>query len=887
MRRFRATLCLIVILVLISPLVYAQSKESGALKGTIRLEDGNAVPGVLVTLSSEDVVGSKKSTVTNTDGEYRFIGLQPGTYSISASLEGFASAKQAGINVHIGKTFEVDLTMKQGKITEEIEVLGKTPTVDVKDSATATVEMTTEYLQNIPNSQFTTNAVNLAPGITNDSAYGAASGAGISYQIDGVDVKDPAGGTAWVFLDYNVVEEISISGIGAAAEYGGFTGVVFNTVTKSGGNNFKGYAEFLYQGREWNKANSPDPAFTPSKTMFYSAHADIGGPIVKDKLSFFLSALYTRNNTLLSGTDYNLDYKQPKAFLKFTWSPSAKTRINTSVEIDTYDGSGRGGGALVDEDATRTQKSPEIVGSLSFQHNLSDYSFLEAKLAYFDGYFALNPVNGWDVSGHGDYSGESTVNAVSHARYDRTRLQLNASLSHHAENFIKGSHDFKFGVDLGFSKETDQYGYNGGAYYYDYYGSPYLKFTYEGYNIDAKMDTYSGYIQDSWTIAKGLTINPGLRIDHSRGYCLDRPSAKYVTKPSIAPRIGFAFDVLGDHSTALKAHWGRYFESAYIYGITSLSNSFSDKYTSIWTGDSWYDIPSTFIPGGASHFDIDKKIKQSYMDQFTVGVERQLMKDLSVSLTYILRKNYDHISPVNDGAIYETLNWVNPATGETIQIWNQINDFSENHYQITNPVKGYLPWMQYTPSRKYSGIEFLLNKRFSNKWQMMASYVYSKATGNFNNTGATASGYNSTFQNPNNQINAQGKLSYDPTHMLKIQATVILPFDINFNMNFQMISGLNYTKTARIPLSYDSNRTTIYAEPRGKYKMPMTHVLDLRLEKTFKIGNFKLGLLMDFFNLFNEGKATSIDARYQPQYFGNTLAIQAPFAYRAGIRFWF
>jgi len=116
--------------------MYPQSKETGALQGTIVLEDGNPIPGVLVTITSATVAGATKSSITNDEGKYRFVGLQPGTYNLSAALEGFASAKQAGINVHVGKTFTVDLTLTQGKITEEVMVIGKSAIVDVKDSST-------------------------------------------------------------------------------------------------------------------------------------------------------------------------------------------------------------------------------------------------------------------------------------------------------------------------------------------------------------------------------------------------------------------------------------------------------------------------------------------------------------------------------------------------------------------------------------------------------------------------------------------------------------------------------------------------------------------------------------------------------------------------------
>jgi hypothetical protein len=890
MKKLRALLSLAIIFSLVTVSVYAQSKESGALEGTIMLEDGKPVPGVLVTVDSNTVVGANKTTLTNDDGKYRFIGLLPGVYTISASLEGFASAKQTGVRVSVGKTFRVDLTMKQGKITEEVVVEGKAALVDVKDSSTASVEMTSEFLQNIPNSQFTTNAVNLAPGISNDVAYGAADGTGIAYQIDGVDVSDPAGGTAWVFLDYNVIEEVSISGIGAAAEYGNFTGVVFNTVTKSGGNQFKGYAEFLYQGKTWNSTNIDDPDFAPGKVKFYSAHLDFGGPIIKDKLSYFFSGLYHRETEGLSGTDYDRDYKQPKGFLKLSWQPSKSTRLTTFVEYDQYNGTGRGGGANTDLEATVKQESPEIVANISWQHLLSDYTFMEGKVAYFSGYYALEPYSGRGVSGHTDwYTGYNTVNSTWFYRGDRTRLQADVSLSHHADDFIAGSHDFKFGASYIHNTQQDQYGYTNGAYYADWNGEPYMKFVWDGYDTSAEMNTFSAFVQDSWSINERLTINPGVRLDISRGGVDDIPGTEYKTKPAFAPRIGLSYNVFGDHSTALKAHWGRYFEGAYIRTVLDLASTSADSYEYIYNSDTGGWDLDYYLPAGSSQYIIEDELNQSYMDQFTIGIERELVKDLSIGVTYIHRKNHDHISPINIGGEYEKQQWV--KEGKTYEVWIQTNDRSENLYLITNPQKGDLPWMQFTPYRKYDGIELLINKRFSHKWQLMASYVYSKAKGNFDNIQDSGAGFNTTFQNPNNQINAEGTLTNDPTHMLKIQGSVILPFDINVNVNFQYVSGTTYTKYGRIipddeSALVDPNKSSIYLEEKGSNRYPAVKNLDIRLEKTFRLGErMRLGVLVDIFNVLNEGYATSYETLYSN--FEELLGWSAPRAFRVGVRFWF
>ncbi|MCP5052892.1 MAG: TonB-dependent receptor [bacterium] len=885
MKSNRAFIFAAVVILLMSVAGYSQSKETGALTGTITLDDGNPVPGVLVSLSSETVMGMNKTTISNDAGNYRFLGLQPGEYVVIAKLEGFASAKQSGVKVKVGKTLTVSLTLKQGKITEEIEVMGKPPLVDIKDSSTASVELSTEFLQNIPNSQFAPDAINLAPGVSMDVAYGAASGTGIAYQIDGVDVSDPEAGTAWVFLDYNVVEEVSVSGIGAPAEYGGFTGIVFNTVTKSGSNNLKGYTEFLFQGESWNSTNSSDANLSPGSVKFYSGHFDIGGPLIKDKLTYFASLLYHRETEALSGTDFSQDYKQPKSFLKFSWQPTTKSRLHMFMEYDSYDGTGRGGDAQTTESATVDQESPEFVGNISLHHLISDYTFMEAKLAYFTGYYDLVPHSGADLSGHVDaFTGDNTVNSAWFYRGDRSRLQANASVTHHADNFM-GSHDFKFGAEFIHVTQRDRYGFTNGRYYLDYQGAPYYMYEYEGYDISASLNTVSVYVQDSWSVTDRLTLNPGVRIDMARGGVDDVSGNQYKPKTSFAPRLGFTFDIFGDHSTALKGHWGRYYESPYVATFRSLSNSRSDF--NIYFHDGTQFVLDTSIPAGTTQYRMDDNLKQTYMEQLTFGIERELVKDLSLGVTFIQRKNHDHIAPVDIAGVYVQGQYTNSATGQTYTVWDQVNGREDSIFLITNPRAGDYPIVLFTPYRKYTGLEILLNKRFSDKWQLMASYVYGKSTGNFDNTfrSGSAGGSNNTFRFPNMQINADGRLSNDPTHMLKIQGSAVLPYGIQFNVNFALITGNTYNMEARLPGSVDSNNTDILLEPRGSHRYPTSTNLDIRLEKTFRLGGSKIGVLLDVFNLFNEGVVTEYDT--VDTNFEEVLTIKTPRAFRAGLRFWF
>jgi hypothetical protein len=138
--------------------------------------------------------------------------------------------------------------------------------------------------------------LNYAPGINNDAAYGAGPGNN-ALLIDGVDTRDPEGGTAWSFFNYNVIDEVQLQGVGAPAEYGSYTGAIFNSITKSGGNDFAGLFDVNYSNQDMSSENvssdilGANPTVEPSVTTGYlDWTTQVGGPIRKDKLFFFASA---------------------------------------------------------------------------------------------------------------------------------------------------------------------------------------------------------------------------------------------------------------------------------------------------------------------------------------------------------------------------------------------------------------------------------------------------------------------------------------------------------------------------------------------------------------------------------------------------------------------
>ncbi len=926
--KFKYLASLLALLLVAAPLAFSQSKETGAIVGTANDEDGAALPGVTITLSSPQLMGVR-TVVTGVDGSFRFPALPPGNYTVTAELSGFTTVRRENVRVSTTVRLTIDFTMKLATIEEEVTVIAKSPTVDIKSSETASVSLGDDLLRNVPYSNFAMDILNLAPGVTDDVAYGASDNTGIAWQMDGVDVSDPEAGSAWVFMDPHIIEEAKIMGIGAAAEYGNFTGIIFNLVTKSGGNEFSGHFETDFQGKKsdkpkglWGTENNQAyiddfPDLTSPSRKLYEFGGHLGGPIQKDKIWFYLGAHYFRRKDYVTGFPEPRDYKMPRFFAKINAQLTPSTSIMTFYEFDAYDGINRGAASYVSPEAVVNQDSPDHVGNFSLTQIITPKTFLDLKAAFFVGYYYLEPEVGRDVNAHwNDTDNWLHESSGYFFQADRDRYQANASITHYAEDFIQGNHDFKFGVEFEYGKVRNRFGYTGtnAWYYVDLYGvgyfgytynGPYLAYQYEGYDTNTRYTRIEEFAQDSWKVTDRLNLNLGVRLSHMRGTVKGVSGAVY-TNFRIAPRIGFTYDILGDKTTILKGHFGQFTEamlSSY-HDRLNPASAYSD-YVGYYflppPGDNqwheWFRVEHEEL------YTIDPDIKHPYMNQFTASIERELFRDASFSVTYIYRDWRDLIGPVDNAAIWAPVTVNDPETGTAYTVYEQTNA-GEHEYVIKNLDKDD-PGINITigdtkPYRRYWGFEFMFNKRFSNKWQLLASYVYSKAYGTLNNGFADDIGWGGDVESPNFWINADGNSTNDPTHMLKLQGTYVLPFGVYLTGYFRAITGDAWTRRFRTgPLAH--GRVTFFTEKRGSNHYPIEKILDIRLEKTFILAEkFRLGLMLDVFNVFNDDTISSWGTRIDydwlmpgdPDYYTSTdghelYSIVRPRQARVGIRLMF
>jgi hypothetical protein len=896
-------LALMVAVAVAAPSMASAQSLSGVVAGVVKDEQGGVLPGAAVQLVGRT---GTRDTTTDTAGAYRFNAVDPGVYTVVVTMPGFQAQRRENFTVSVGKQATVDASLKVGARTDVIDVLGDAPVVDVTSSSTQN-NLSQDLLFNMPIRQgnAATNLLNFAPGINSQSAFGGDGSSANGLLIDGVDTRDPSGGTAWTFFNFNIVEEVEIQGIGAPAEYGSFTGAIVNTITKSGGNTYSGLFDYTYTKSSLASKNVSSTVLAANPSLGFSAKTNkladfttqFGGPLIKDKLFFFASAQRYHLNQDPAGPVTVRDEVSPRVNVKLTYQPSSSNNFLGHIQYDAYNIIGRAccAAAVTTDELTNQEDAPEWLWIGQWRHIFGSNTFSEVKYTGWWGFYDLNPkVN---APQHNDGGLDRiSVSQGWHYYADRGRNQVNAAISHHAEAF--GRHDLKFGLEIERSKTRDRYGYAKNTYYYDYGNQPYYAYGY-GYDLNGRNKKLAGYIQDSWHVNDRLTLNLGIRADHLSG---GAPGADSVYKTtSIAPRFGFAFDPAGDTKTVIKGSYSQYYEGIFNDIYKQATPGFQDRIT--WD---MANCPAYPASGPTASYDcpmnrrievsrikapiarIDPDIKHPRVDEFSVGFERALRSNVRLSVTGIMRDNKNFIGQVLPSARWQRLTGTTtaptaanriayPATQYTYYRWAN-RAASAGDLLITNP-----DGFQYLDAsgavlgsvdayRKYKGAMFVLSKAYSNRWRAQLSYVWSKTKGTINNGSEGTYGVGSFYASPTQSlVNADGRLANDRTHEIKAMLGVQIPkVEVAVNAYFRHLTGAPYTPTTSLGGSVNNYSPTGYyfggsagrrpnLEPRGSRRFNSIDILDLRLEKIFKVGgDHRLALYSDITNALNADTVSAV-----------------------------
>jgi Carboxypeptidase regulatory-like domain len=949
-RECRTLGCVIALSMLTISPVRGQSLGGGSIEGAVTDESRAAMPGVTVTASSPALQVPQVAVVSGGDGTYRFTTLPAGIYEVTYDLAGFQRVVRKDLRVSGGVVSTINVTMVVGAIETAVTVVGLSPVVDIKSTAGQT-NFTKETLQTVPLSRTMWNVFAMTPGVRLDSApdvggnttgnQQAYSSYGVKGQstpmIEGLDTREGAD-SAGFFYDYSSFDEVQVKALGSGAEVA-TAGTNFVGIVKSGGNQFHGRYFAAGQTYGLQSKNLDDDLRARGVQegdhiiRYSDLSGDLGGRIIRDKLWFYGSILRQSNERTKLGYS-----KEPGADGRFGTADDVAGRSLISISNETakfsYQPSTHT--KVIGFYTHNIKAEPEGDGSnLRPFPSTQDYTFnpkaykgeiqsaltsniLIDVLAGYVWYYADRPGQPkFDIDKPGSPSTFDITSGLfggpNEAIWNRARRhrESTGNITFFPGGILGGKHSLKAGYQIELEElAIDRQNKPSGNYQLRFDNGVPLQIV--TYNLPVvgggtRLNNYGVYAQDTWTVAKRVTINLGLRGDRFHSFVdpVTKPQGAFGTSGTfpavdvsswngIAPRLGIAFDVTGDAKTVLKSTYG-------LYNFNP-SVDFADNYnqnTLTSTTYTWHDLNGNrdYNPGevnlntngldfisttGAATTRLNPDLKSPTTEEFSASIEREAAANLSIKAVYVFKRQHD---------LYDTgVNVLRPLSAYDVAITRQ--DPGPDGALGTADDGGALTLYDYNPSYRGSAfvgntfvnrnssdddrfqtIELTANKRRSNNFDLVTSF---SATKNHRFI-------KGVIGQPSDDL---FRLDTTWAWQMKVSAGYSAPHGIQLGMYWQGLSGVPNQRTYIFRNLPQSGTLTVRMEPFGSQQLPTLHSVNLRVGKRITIRKTRVDLAADVFNLLNANTITGVQYASGPT-FGQISSIFPPRILRLGATFEF
>src|SRR5438105_12332436 len=287
----RLVMTALALAVLIGLAAPARAQVVGQIQGTVTDAQGAVLPGVSLTLRNSET-GAVRTSVSEGDGQYRFAGLQPGTYALKAELQGFATVGVERLTINIGLQLQQDLKMQLQSLQETVTVTGEAPIIEVTKAEVAQV-ITQQQIDTLPMAdRQPASLVLLLPGTNMDNTQVRRSQANIgagqinnqmnAYFVDGAENRSPNSGQQHAEMPQLAIQEFRVNIAQASAEHGGNVAGLVSTVTKSGTNRLSGEAREFLKDKSLNAITLDQLNAGVVKPPYrrYQSGFGMGGPII-------------------------------------------------------------------------------------------------------------------------------------------------------------------------------------------------------------------------------------------------------------------------------------------------------------------------------------------------------------------------------------------------------------------------------------------------------------------------------------------------------------------------------------------------------------------------------------------------------------------------------
>ncbi|HEX8180641.1 MAG TPA: carboxypeptidase regulatory-like domain-containing protein [Pyrinomonadaceae bacterium] len=656
-----------------------QTVTSATVSGRVADTHGAALAGATITAQNLDT-NLTRTVVTDEEGRYRFAFLPVGSYQLTVDRSGFASLT-IKLALTVGQALDLPLRLDAAGLAEIVNITSGVPVVEAGRTQVAETVLPREIDELPLNGRNYLDLALLAPGTsrtnTNSNQRFAETssvpGTGVSFAgqrnlnnsflVDGLSANDDAADLAGTFYSQEVIREFQVITSGGVAEFGRASGGVVNVLTQSGTNDWHGRLYGFLRNQRFDARNPLAARRDPLTQTQYGA--SLGGPLRHDRTFLFANFEQTRRhdagiitirpanvatiNARLDETGYAGARIQTGEFPGGYNTANLFARLDHQVnlanqlaarynlyDLDSANARNVGGLNAISRGTALQDRDQILTGSLV--STLSPYTINEARVQFTHSRLAA-PVN----DARGPAVNISGVASFGTATFSPTARALDVFELVDNVTTERGAHALKGGADFLLNRVNINFpGALQGVYSFaslaNFQAGRYVTFQ-QAFGAPAQFQSNPNiglYVQDEWKPRPTLTVNAGLRYD-----------AQFLPDPittdanNFAPRIGLAY-APGDRKTVLRASFGIYFDRLPLRATSNALQRDGSKYkvAVLSFGQAGAPVfPQTLaeFPAGTlvSITTIDPHIKNSYSEQLSLQLERELPFASSLTVGYL------------------------------------------------------------------------------------------------------------------------------------------------------------------------------------------------------------------------------------------------------------
>ena len=791
-----------------SGLSFAQGVQSGAIRGTVRDQDGLPVPGVTVTTTAAVLQGTRIA-VTDTAGGYVLPNLPPGDYQVTFQLSGFSTVTESA-NVLLGLTVEQKIAIRPAGVAETVRVVAGVPAPIATPVVGANFRH--EEIEQLATPRTIQGIAQLAPALTENApqvgqiVINGGFAFDSVFMINGVDIGDNIFSTPQSLFIEDAIQETQVLTSGISAEYGRFGGGVVNAITKSGGDSFSGSGRINFLNPSWSTATPFEVTRGTDKT----AHPDtlsktyegtFGGPLMKNHLWFFTAGRY-------ASVDGTVSLPQTGIVLPSTsLNKRGEVKLTGTVSSHTIQG------GYLNNPSTRTNNSgvqsliidprSEVDRSIPNWYYYTNYhgvlrNSLIAEAQYSERRFRFDNDGGTSTNIFDSPFFALGCACVYNAPFgdvadpmSRNNRQITGSVTGYW--MAAGRHQTKAGYEFFRSQLTGGGSQSATSYVFhaDFLtnaaGAPVLDSTgrlipvfvpgeslvdfFPGAvkNATLNVNNNSFYLQDHWAINGRWSADLGARFENVRA--ISTGDIVSVSTNRIVPRLALGYDIQGDGNHVVHVTYGQYsgrYNEAQIGQNSPVGRP--DEFLSAYRGPAGQG--ATFAPGfDPKNYPISSANTSPIVPQANVFMDPNLKSPLTHELSVSYGLNFGRERGYGEVA------YVARKTHGLIEDFSTISD-GFTHVVASGVDAGLFSNIVYRNTdlahREYQGMVFQSRFRVSNHWNVNGHYTLQiKNDGNYEGEASGIPGATSAIGSYPEAFNAarsypDGRLQDFQRHRLRL-----------------------------------------------------------------------------------------------------------------------